>query len=116
MEFSRRNALYRAWAAYGLPVQAAWRLRLWHVGLPGGWRFTVECAACLRTDWRAWPYRELEESEAFLKIEIERMERSTILEVTGRRGELCLHLYPLLGRWPPEDVMAIYELELLAGG
>jgi hypothetical protein len=96
----QRNARFRAWRLFGVPVQGGWVL----------WRqedeaeLTLRCLSCralLRGRHFAEPLRALAPA-AVLQAE---------------RGELlaaCHHLAPLAGE-DPAEVVALTALELLAG-
>jgi hypothetical protein len=101
-----RNARFRAWRAYGVPVAEAWRApkdrsdRLWLV--------TISCSLC---GARGDDFGHV----AGLKAgEYDAGHRPDVLERNCIRAKSCVHLAPLLGEDPPE-VVALTKLELLAG-
>jgi hypothetical protein len=108
LELLRRNARLRAWRAYGVPVEGGWDVWL---GTP---RLQLRCAACDMianglASMRAGAYGERQ----LINLERKFVKR-LINGAKGYSGPLCPHLAPLLGADPPE-VVAILELELLAG-
>ena len=98
-----RNARFRAWRAYGVPVAGGWHpkaepaIALALLGL--------SCLRCNRTTTEYAPCFPMD-----LRIR-EEMERRCVRALAGMG---CPHLAPLLGDDPPE-VVALTKLELLAG-
>jgi hypothetical protein len=108
LELLRRNARLRAWRAVGVPVEGGW------VHGAGVYRYagehplvllTLRCGSCGQYSARAakapTPFYAM--PEALRRCESYHLQ-----------GYACPHLAPLLGDDPPE-VLAILELELLAG-
>jgi hypothetical protein len=112
-----RNARFRAWKGYGVPVEGGWRL-----GVPepmetpdevfvGAWGF-IRCGlGCKppRPEGLFLSVGEYVQGYRYIRGCVEAEER--IL-----RGYGCEHLRPLLTRRDPVEVRAITKLELLAGG
>jgi hypothetical protein len=103
---AHRNARFRAWRAYGVPVEGEWRLV---TGRPYFGVLDLGCAVCL-SDARNYAPAGGAPGRAELIARLVNAER----ELFAFRQLLCSHLTPLLGADPPE-VQEITRLELLAG-
>jgi hypothetical protein len=110
LEMARRRARFRAWKAHGLPVDAVWE------NLGRGWvRVEIVCTACKVGNEAedAVPSgacavaEDLADTEASVLDALMNEDEDEDLRCSG-------HLAPLLQPDPPE-VLAIAELELLAG-
>jgi ribosomal protein L34E len=99
LEVLRRNARLRAWRGAGVPVEGHWERRS-----PGAFTLFLGCAACGQRASRVERIRPL------LLKRLPRVEAAAVESLRRR----CSHLAPILGADPPE-VLAITELELLAG-
>jgi hypothetical protein len=105
LELLRRNARLRAWRAVGVPIEGGWALRGRSSFSWGHLR--LRCSACGRSD------NDGAAGSAGMVAHAERLAIRQML--TPDLPNPCPgHLAPLLGEDPPE-VLAILELELLAG-
>lgn len=97
-EIWQRNARFRAWQAYGVPVEARWQLEAGKLSL------LLRCLCCQKAS-----FYESEPEPAMMND----VERAAV--VFCSRKFQCAHLTPLLRRELPPDVKAILDLELLCG-
>jgi hypothetical protein len=116
LELLRRNAWFRAWKAHGAPVEALWCM---YFGTP---QLSLACLCCdARTQGLAsWSSR----CGGYDEKQLIKLERDQLRKLLGQgrwnktrilsSPTLCAHLEPLLKK-PPPEVLAIFELELLAG-
>jgi hypothetical protein len=112
LELLRRNARFRAWRAYGVPVEVRWEVA------PERWRpprtllLHIACTAGCRLP--RYPYAVYSLGWVYSGADsFAQTERSVL---SARQGDrFCPHIAPLFGEDPPE-VQALIELELLAGG
>ncbi len=116
-----RNALLRAWKAYGLPLRIDHAKGWGTLGTIGQWMrrkllpdeatrpppfyLSLVCERCER---RARVYSDLD-SSGWAEV----AEHDGIMQL---EGDGCSHLRSISDRPIPEEVRAIAELELLAGG
>jgi hypothetical protein len=105
-EAFRRNARIRAWRAQGVPVEGGWNLT--------GRALNLHCAVCQAGEsfvvHRLLIWNRLPERLAEVLVWAEQEATGRLTHKTG-----CNHLTSLLGEDPPE-ILALIELELLAGG
>ena len=108
----RRNAILRAWATHGVPVNARWNTEVDDFrdspsrGALCAW-LRLRCTVCDR-EWKTGRLGFRVEKDPQELVNAEQM-------LAGRAVQRnCPHLSPL--RSPPsEEVLAIADLELLAG-
>ncbi len=107
LETQRRNARFRAWRAYGVPVEGGWS----NVRIEDGQQYAsaglqLGCGTCGRAArtvcGEEWYHKDPVDAEW------------VVLTGLDAGTPLCVHLAPLLEDDPPE-VQALWELELLAG-
>lgn len=102
LELHRRNALLRAWRAYGVPVEGAWERKEAPNPLAELWRLEVACSDC----GQSLPGTQISSSGLCTPEE----QKASVIRFA------CPHLSPLLAPSPPPEVMAIAELELFSMG
>ncbi len=101
----RRNAMLRAWKAHGLPL--CLNEGQWNSDIFGRHALMLKCTACQRASL------VLLDAGAISTRRLAVKEGDAIAELEGKG---CTHL-SAMGEYPvPDQVMAIFELELLAGG
>jgi hypothetical protein len=103
-EIALRNARFRAWREYGVPVAEGWGSDP-DRGEEGGYSVFLYCREC---DLYGHDFLARGDIDA---ARLQGAERNAV-EEARRMG--CRHLDPLLGEDPPE-VVALTKLELLAG-
>lgn len=103
-----RNARFRAWKAYGIPVEGGWVMR--GSGYGSGSQLTLTCGVCgVRCE--RFSYTSAQEGLVYA-------EWSALLAPSrGIHLARCEHLQRLLDRGPdPPEVIALTELEMLSTG
>jgi hypothetical protein len=124
LELLRRNARLRAWRAVGVPVEGGWSEPVYTPADGGfyGLFASIFCAICVPAGerFKAAPWLHVSASGHVLRpvgYDLQPVRQALLnreRELLEARLHACSHLAPLLGDDPPE-VLAILELELLAG-
>jgi hypothetical protein len=106
-EVKRRNALFAAWAACGLPLAGGWRAYYRSSGTPPHWRadLDVRCTICPDASHTS------SSGEAYLRNSggLEEVEKDAWWDLTKEQRGSCTHLLPLRLP-PPPEVLALAEM------
>ncbi len=106
---NRRNAMLRAWKAYGLPFELTERQGQW-VTSPFSasiWKLTLQCLTCGKLEGVS------SRDQLVTDTKLVYWESSALADL-AKRG--CTHLLGIAVNPAPDEVMAIFELEILSGG